>query len=374
MAVYTVLLIWVMVCNVLQKANIRIANNVYINGKTLYLFFAFFAIWAVMTFRDISIGTDTYAYTQYFAYIATSNSLVDAVEIDFISGNIFKGLAYIFGKISYSPQFYIFWTSSIIIFGVSIYIYRTSKWVMVSTFLFLTLNLFFISMNTGRQWMAIGLALNALISLYYDSKSKLGWGLFVIAFGIHNAIVSFFPTFLGMFIVKRFGLTKKICIETIAITIIGITLFSGFIVLFSSYFPHYAMYINSNTEDNFLEDTGGGKIIIEYLAFLIILLMYFIIRKFDITQLKNNILIDAMIPGAIFCVIVGIIFFKNNLVNRILLPYQCLFLSIIPYVFSRFDAKSRFLLYLILFIGMFGSYYLWINSNLGNILPYRTSF
>lgn len=62
------------------------------------------------------------------------------------------------------------------------------------------------------------------------------------------------------------------------------------------------------------------------------------------------------------------------MVNRILIPYQCLFMILIPYIFNAFNMRTRMFLYSIMGIGLVFSYYLWMSNNLGDVLPYRAFF
>lgn len=371
MEVYTIILGWVLLCSILQKVNIQLTPSKVVNGRAVYLSFAFFAIWFIMAFRAPTVGADTFQYTSYFYTIASSNSLSDAISIEFISGKIFKAMSYILGFISTSQQFYILWTSSIIVLGMAFFIYRTSKWVVTSTFLFLTFNLFFTSMNISRQWMAIVIMLNAIVFLYKDIKSKWGWLLVIVGFSIHNAVIAFFPTLIGMYIVKKFGLSKKVCVITIFATLLFIGTFAVASGIFSTYFPHYETYVNGTSRDNLIDDTGGGKIIIYYIIFFFVLLTYYISEKNNINNKPHKTFVDSIMPGAIFCTFLGICFFKNNMVNRMLFPYYCLYLIIIPYTFSRFSKRIQFLLYVFMGIGMICSYYFWLMGNLSNVLPYR---
>lgn len=372
MTVYILLLLVIIAGKIFSNKRIVLWDGYVVNGRKAYICLSFFVIWFLMAFRASSIGTDTLAYTKYYEDIAGQNSLSDAVSLEYISGDVFKGISYMIGFVSQAPQFYIFWTGTIISIGMAVYIYRTSHDPAFSTFLFLTLNLFFISMNTARQWVAIAIALNALYILYKNSKSIWGWLLLGLAFGIHNTIFLFFPAVILSLLVKRYGLNKKSFFVMLVMLapLLGLFFIDIEDLLFS-YFPHYMMYVNIEYEDGLIGDTGNGKIIIEYIFFLgILFLLFFKSRKKGIT----DDFVKALIPGAVFCVVLGIMLSKNNMANRLLIPYQCLFLSIIPYTLSQYKGITRLVLHMVVCTGVIFSYFLWMNGNLGDIIPFQFGF
>lgn len=141
--------------------------------------------------------------------------------------------------------------------------------------------------------------------------------------------------------------------------------------IFAAFFPHYAIYTEGTSSDNLIENTGGGRIIVEYLAFLLIVVTYYIgqwLRK----QKVGHTLYDACLPGAIFCIISGIAFNSNTMMNRVALPYACLYISLIPYVFAQFRYNIRYILNAITIIGLSAFYYLWAQGNLGDVIPYSS--
>ena len=53
-----------------------------------------------MAFRSPHIGTDTLAYSEYYAIFANADSLTNALNEEFLSGDVFKFLSYFLGAIS----------------------------------------------------------------------------------------------------------------------------------------------------------------------------------------------------------------------------------------------------------------------------------
>lgn len=373
MTVYILLMMIIIAGESFSNKKIILWNGHTVSGRKAYIVISFFFIWFLMAFRAPTVGTDTLTYAGYYMDIARQNSLSDAVSLGGISGDVFKALSYVLGFVSQSPQFYIFWTATVVSVGMAVYIYRASQDIAFSTFLFLTLNLFFISMNAARQWMAIVLALNALYILYKNSSKIWGWVLFGLAIGIHNTILLFFPAIVFALLVKRYDLNKKILFfMSVILLLLAVGLsFVDIEGILLAYFPHYVTYLDISYGDNILENTGNGKIIVEYIFFLWILFILMLkVREKGFT----DDFVKALIPGAILCVVFGLMLAKNNMFNRLLIPYQCLFLSIIPYTLSQYRGIARLILYLIVFAGMLFSYFLWMHGNLGNIIPFQFGF
>jgi len=373
MIVYISLLVWILLCAIVKNYKLQYGKKIVLKGRTFYLWLAFLAISTVMAIRSPTVGTDTLTSVNSFVYIASSYGINDVINSNDIFNSIFNLFLYGLGMISLNSQVYIFTISLIISIGIAIFIYRASPNVVVSTFLFLTLNLFFIALNTGRQWISIVLALNAFLYLQKNIWSKWGWVLFLVACSIHNVTFSFLPGIVGIYLVKHCHQYKKIVLISIGGTLLCATIFFTISQFFINYFPHYAIYVNETNADNIIENTGGGKIVIEYMMFLSIFVMYSVAVVFHRIQYDGT-LAYTIIPSAIFCSIMGFFFFQNTVVNRMLIPYQCLFMILIPYTFNAFGMRTRMFLYSIMGIGLSFSYYLWMSNNLGDVLPYHVFF
>nr|WP_302755192.1 EpsG family protein [uncultured Megasphaera sp.] len=180
MTVYIALLVWTILCSPLENTKMTCKNMTIISGKTLYLLVTFIPIWFIMAFRGLGVGTDTLANASYFVSAATSPSLSYLVSDGIWNAGI-SIISYMIGLISTDIEVYMIWSSIIISIGFAIFIYRTSNKVWLSTFLFLTLNLFFISLNASRQFIAISIAINAFVFLYHNMHSGVGGSVKILS-------------------------------------------------------------------------------------------------------------------------------------------------------------------------------------------------
>lgn len=372
MTVYLVLLAWVLICSPLESVHLSMNKRIVCSGKTLYLTMTFIPIWFIMAFRGLNVGTDTVANAAYFASAATAPSFSYIINDGIVNAG-FNIISFVFGLLSTDREMYLLWSSTAIVLGFAFFIRRTSSKVWMSTFLFLTLNLYFMSFNASRQFIAVAIALNAFIYLYDNVHSLFGWGLFIISIWIHASAFSFLPAMLGILFVKRCHSYARIFLITTLLSIGFVFSFMVFANVFSYLFPHYAIYTEGTNGDNLIQNTAGGKIIVEYLLFAIILLIYFYYHRLA-PRLKNPTIFDTMLPAAIFCVIIGIAFVSNTMMNRVAVPYQCLYLSLIPYIYMKLDKNLRLIFMIVMILGLSGYYFLWMQGNLGDIVPYTFWF
>lgn len=368
MLVYTALLFWVLICSKIESCNFIYNGSKVVSGRKLYMLLTFIPLGLVMALRGIGVGTDTYANASYFVSAALSPSLDYIIDDGFWNAGI-NLISYMIGALSSSMETYIVISSVVITMGMALFIYHSAKSVWIATFLFLTLNIYFISMNASRQFIAIVIAINAFISLYHNFRNIKGWMLFIFAVWIHTSILTFFPALMGIYLTKKCSSYKKLYVLSIIISIVLAMSLMGLATMFASIFPHYAIYTEGSSADNLIENTGGGKIIVEYLMFLVILIVHFI-NKIKAHKVVQNTLSDVCIPGAIFCAIFGIVFSTNTMMNRVTLPYQCLFLVLIPCVIQLLSSSKKIIFETLMLIGLSGYYYLWMNGNLGDIIPY----
>ncbi|ALG41882.1 exopolysaccharide polymerization protein [Megasphaera elsdenii CAG:570] len=370
MLIYIFLLIWVLLCSLVPSVKLNYGAQSIFSGKLFYLIITFLPIWFIAAFRSLSVGTDTTANALYFVSAASGQSFADVIMNGGSSAG-FNVISYLVGFLSSDFEMYTFWSSTIIAIGFAAFIYRTSKQVWLSTFLFLALNMYFISFNASRQFISISIALNAFVYLCDHTYSKKGWGLFILAGLIHNSIFSFLPAVLGIWLVRRCKTYRKLYFWSCLLSLLVVISLAELTNIFAAFFPHYAIYTEGTSSDNLIENTGGGRIIVEYLAFLLIVVTYYIgqwLRK----QKVGHTLYDACLPGAIFCIISGIAFNSNTMMNRVALPYACLYISLIPYVFAQFRYNIRYILNAITIIGLSAFYYLWAQGNLGDVIPYSS--
>ncbi|WP_133969652.1 EpsG family protein [Eubacterium limosum] len=112
----------------------------------IYLFLCFSVLTIIEGLRKASVGTDLETYIYTFQNLEYNKQYIES---------IFYYLMKIILFFSDDPQSFIFVTSFIINFGIFVFIYRESKIIWLSVFLYLTLFYWFASFNVIRQYIAI---------------------------------------------------------------------------------------------------------------------------------------------------------------------------------------------------------------------------
>lgn len=136
MLIYIFLLIWVLLCSLVPSVKLNYGAQSIFSGKLFYLIITFLPIWFIAAFRSLSVGTDTTANALYFVSAASGQSFADVIMNGGSSAG-FNVISYLVGFLSSDFEMYTFWSSTIIAIGFAAFIYRTSKQVWLSTFLFL---------------------------------------------------------------------------------------------------------------------------------------------------------------------------------------------------------------------------------------------
>lgn len=180
MSVYLVALFMILFLGMIMAGPKSTANN-----KKAYVIIIAFALFFVAAFRSYKVGVDTKQFCD--AYVRIGYEGVAAFELERYE-YLFTGLCLVLNKISRNYQLLIIVSSALCTFPVAYLIYSCSEDVSLSLFLYVTLNMFFSSMNTMRQSMAIGVL---AIGLVWLMKGK-NWPFVLsvlVAFLFHRSAV-----------------------------------------------------------------------------------------------------------------------------------------------------------------------------------------
>lgn len=371
MAIYFLEIIIIVLLWPLSKLKIKVNNKEKADGTVLYLFVVFFLLTFVMAFRAPTIGTDTGTYYRMFIDISNSDSLLEAIEVSRITAPVYVTYAYILGKIVKIPQIITIINSVVVGIGMYKFIKKSSSNYLVSSLLYVCMPLYFESMNGTRQFMSIVFALNAFLYLVENKKNIRGWILLLLSFGIHNIGVVFGISIATIFISEKVKDEKILFLKSVFYSLLMVISLEFFITLIIKIFPYYAIYINGYNPTQFYDESGGGRVVLLYLALGVTILLVTYLR-WD-KDLKNKYII-FLIPSVVGCVILGIFYFKNVLINRLLWYFLPFFVVFIPNGYRLFKPKSRIIItgITIFVMAMYG--YLHLIEDKSGIVPYITIF
>lgn len=250
-----------------MKRSVMKRNRIY-----YYLFcgLAFVFPFLLSAFRAHSVGTDTNGtYYDIYNIIKSGNfglirdtGYAVLTKISIVLFNNYSGTLFL---------------TSLIICGLAyICIFRDSKYPVMSTLLFFTTNVYFISMNMIRQCIATMIFIFA-IPLIKNKKCVPYFILTGIAFTMHTSAILYFP----MYFLLNKKLDKKISIGLIIVFVIlgnfGADLLIN-VLLKTDYFKNYfAWYLSSDY------NTGDFNVISFIIALCIYVFLLYINKK-----AKNN--------------------------------------------------------------------------------------
>ena len=201
------------------------------------MFYVFFSIFFVASFRDYSIGTDTDStYLSIYNLVLSGSGGIRDVgyalinKVSIVLFNNYTGLLLMTSLIMYAC----FYKS----------IFNQSKYPAISTYLFFATNVYFISMNMIRQSISISLFTLSIPSIK-DRKFLKFIIINLLAFSIHSSAIIYFPTY--------FLLNRKLNIKYSIILVCLFGLFGGIFstyiieLLYNSTFflKYFAWYFNS---------------------------------------------------------------------------------------------------------------------------------
>lgn len=314
------------------------------HSKDLLLFISTLLLIFFAGLRSGDVGTDTNNYIGIYK------------DFSYYTGSIFEvkstiELGYLFLQkiaLMLSVEYWALLTM-IAVFAVIPYFFiikKLSKNIMLSVFLYITLAVYLIFFNAGRQGIAVAISSISVIFLIKRSMIKYFICIFIATL-FHNTAIIMLPFY--------FVLTRRVTLKsTILYTIIGVvsfTFLNSFLSLFSTDVEaRYAVY----------EDRGAtGGYLLALFFITLSLYLYFLRKKISLKNLKMyDIYLNYCLFTAVIYIVVIITGADVNLIR--LTNYFALgYIFIWPIVFEdvrlfkQHFIKVMFVLVHLLFYGIY---------------------
>lgn len=349
--IYVLLLLSVFVFYPLCTYNYKSIGNKWMfseeNQKKNYCLLTALFMIVIIGCRSVNVGIDTLSYADIFSNVnfwGLKNSL-NTMDIE--QGYIV--LQYFLGRIG-GVKLLLIVEACVLILPFTIIVYKYSRMLWFSFFIFITFDTFIFSLSGIRQSLAIGCTMVAFLFIKRDNL--VGFLLSaLLAISFHMTAIFFLPAYW----LNKMELSRKNIIIFI-IGIIGVFLFSDSIFQF--------LNSNARLEYNYIE-TGGTLMFVFQMITLCIGIFY---RKALLQEDKNN-------KFFFYALFVTIAFFPLTRTNptlfRMTYYYSAYMTLFIPNMFSVIKDKGiRWLLisvYIVIFL-----YYFIFKTNLVDIqvLPY----
>lgn len=232
--------------------------------KRIYVTVVFFQVFLLVGFRSVLVGIDTENYSELvFNNVMNNGMFVETTEPII---NIIAGVSQIFSN---EYQLFLVFYSGIVSLLFAKYIYHNSEDVFMSTVIFL--GMFFVqSMNLMREWLAIGLGINAY-TLYRRKQYKKGLILYFLSVLSHNSSICL----IIMLLIEKNKNKKKGFILVAITSMLFFTLRNSISDIVVSLFPKYNDYVYNS----FFLNEGGINIKDIFFILIELYLLYVIMFK-----------------------------------------------------------------------------------------------
>lgn len=328
-----------------------------------FLIFNFISIFLISGFRNSSIGTDTRNYESIFSTISSMG--FNYYDFEKFPGYTIYNL--VLSKITTWPQIITIVNAFIISLGMCFSFKKMSINPYMSSFLYITLYHFFVTMNATRQYISIILL---FISLHYFIQKKNRFILyFLLAISFHQVSI----IGLAYFILfrKKWNINNYLMLTIL--TIIGGASFDRMTVIFSKIFKEYESYFNQSSAVNIMSTGNGNKIILSLFLMIFIILGLFVVYY---NKDENNQYYRFMLACTLISLILDILFSKNIMMIRIILYFNIMYIYFIPatiFYFSKFmkeKGQFRVLASVVTIVVTLIPFYYQLSQNMVDVLPY----
>ncbi|MFC4620072.1 EpsG family protein [Camelliibacillus cellulosilyticus] len=295
----------------------------YVKPNKLLIFFVTCSLVIVSGFRR-NIG-DTYFYMH--TYVVNDFKWQN---LDFKGEFGFYALQALLHRLSDDPQILVFTTALITNVIIVIVLYKYSRFIEVSLFVYITSGLFTVSMNGIRQSLAAAI-LFAATKWIIKGDWKKYFGVVLLAATIHHSALIFLPVY---FMVRRKAWTKL----TFLLLLAAVAIAFGFDT-FSKLLFHA---LSDTSYGHYSEFTEGGASIIRVAVLSAPLIIAYLGRE-RLRELwpQSDVIVNLSLLGLIFMVVAT----KNWIFARFDIYFSLYSLILISWIVQLFAKRERRFVY-----------------------------
>ena len=294
-----------------------------------YIIIIFTSLTLIAMIRSWSVGVDTLQYYRNFSVIAQ----LDWKQIDLLRYE--PGFFYfckILSCLSTDPHILIAISSLIIIPSVGRFIYKYSSHMALSTYIYLTLNIYFFHLTGMRQSLAIAILLYGFDFLLKKKYIRYAGVVLLAALFHSSAALLLFLIFLQMLPYKM-----NTYFRTMGVAAIGFFLYSFLFQYIARFFTQYAGFTHS--------EFGFSNYFGTLLQFLLIFFLYTLAHYLhfhsdDLT--KDHMVNDLCLRCLSVAVCVQAMAMRMNIIGRMSQYFLIFSIIAIPNMLYKFKEKNRF--------------------------------
>lgn len=290
-------------------------------GRKYFLFIIGCLMILLLTFRGITVGSDTITYYNIFNWTSSIN-LFEAQQSNIEYGYLLLNRFIHFVNGNFTLLLFVI--SLITIFGILQFIYNFSDNIFMSIIVFVGFTYYFMAFNISRQFLAIGIDLIASTYLIRGKKWK-SLLLIIIAGLMHNAGY----LYLILWILIDIKVTKKV-----------FTIFLAFITAISlpatKFIGQYM--INNQRYNAIVNSSNAGKGMFGILFSLsLLMLLIFMIINFNFNN--SNLLDRYVLYSFTLIVVLNLLVIFFPYLGRIRYSFEVLIVVCIPYLVKEYSLE-----------------------------------
>ncbi|MBM7617962.1 hypothetical protein JOC36_001556 [Weissella uvarum] len=339
-------------------------NNQMFKSRKLFVFLSFAFLGLFSALRATTVGTDTHTYEMLFMQadriIAEKSPLYD----------IFSDVIRL---ISQDPHAITVANSLLIALLLGLFVYWLPVNPLYATFFLISLNFYLPSLNTARQFIALGFVINGFLLLMHK---RTFWYLVMILLGtgFHSTAL------LGLvyLLVAKVRWTKvRVTILSVVTAIVAALYIqiSNVLIKVIPGFNIYASGSESGADTNLNQASqGSGMIIIFNILLFLILVIYFCAFYYtnqEMTHFQISVSVLFLIGTIVGIVNGNVILLQRSMVYFMI--FGVVIFSELPALLARFVVQkvpARIIVFAALFGMSFVQYTYQLTRNNGNIIPY----
>lgn len=321
-------------------------NNPDFKNKKLVLIILFLIITVISSIRSYSVGVDTVQYYYSFKYII-SHSWSTVLSLRYEIG--FDYFCKIISLLSKNPQIIIIMSSVIIFPSICNFIYKYSKNVSLSVFLYICLNIYFSHLNLMRQALACSII---LLSLNFVIERKPLKFILTIIFAtlFHSSAI----IFLCIYPLYKIKYNKKSFYIYLIISVVGFLLCPFIIKVLINNLGKYQSYILNG---KFVDSNYFGAVLKFLLYLFLYAISHFLYYQNDNFCDENKYKLFLIMSG--LTMIFQCMSIKIEIINRLVPYFIVAFIIILPNVIADVKkSKKRFAMYMVIIFVCFNYWFI----------------
>lgn len=357
MLIYVLLFSFVTLCIFFNDYRFVIGRYSFLSVNLFQL--TVIAVIVLVSFRGLSVGTDTYQYDLNFLYIVNNN--FDFSKSPY-SAPVYYLINYMLGYITENGVCLRVFQALISYYCIYKIIIKNNINKFLPLCLFIGWGMFAFSMNGARQMLSILLSLYATYLFLIEKRILLSIILFVIATLIHITSIVIIAIPLLAIIYRYKKELHFVFIVSIIIALLLNFVYQYAIYFIVNYVEHYRAYTTKGFVWNIFAQNTTGNFFYIYLFFLSLIVIF--VLKTKRYQSQSHSFAYLVLPFLTICMMIGLLNPFNEIIYRFLIPSFVLFLLVfIPNLFNliSFKEKVLFPIYTTYSFAYSSIFYLFIN-------------